>query len=579
MGGAVRMRMVLSAVGALAGVSLYLLTEAVAQGLLPGRVALGLGAFGAVFFGGFLAMTGPLPPGRAAPGALLVAVGVAALVSWAALRHARVESFVQSPYPLLAAAVLAFLPLPFWMAARGGGGWRDDEALFTQSWTIIVRYGAAWLFTGLVWAMLLLSGGLLALVGLDLVDVLIDAAPVPYVVTGAALGLGLAVVTELADVVSPYLILRLMRLMVPPVLAVVALFLVALPLHGLAPLLGGLSVAATLMAIVGVGVTLVSTAVDATDAEAVQSPFMQAATRALAALVTPLAALAGWAVWLRVEDAGWTPARVAAALIAGVALGYGLVYLRALVSGRGWMARIRSGNRGMALAIIALAGLSLTPALDAEAISARSQLARYEAGRIDAAGLDLAALSRWGHAGAAALAALEAQGLQPGQEALAARLDDRLGWLLPQQAEPEMVRAALRAVMPVQPANATQERDAILAQMTEWEMQGWADSCALRLPGGAPGCVLVLADFWPEAPGLEALFLGATPSGWMRQEAMVPAADGGYRRTGVVAAPMPAPAPDQAARIIGSLQADAPVLDPEPRFQLRTPAGGLSIQP
>lgn len=579
MGGTVHMRLVLSAVGALAGLSLHLLVEIRAQDLLSDRATLGLGAFGAVFFGAFLAMAGPLAPVRAALGALVVALPVTALVSLAALRHPDVSGLFGTPFPALAAVLLAFLPLPFWMAAQGPRGWRDDEMLFTQSWTIVVRYGAAWLFVGLVWAVLLLSGALLSLVGLDLIDALTDVAPVPYVLTGAALGLGLAVVTELADVVSPYLILRLLRLMVPPVLVVVALFLVALPMHGLAPLLGGLSVAATLLAIAAVVVTLVSTAVDASDAEAVRSPVMQAMTRALAALVVPMAGLAGWAIWLRIDDAGWTPARVAAAAIAAVALGYGLVYLRALLAGRDWMARVRSGNRGMALAIIALSGFSLTPVLDAEAISARSQLARFEAGQIDADRLDLAALARWGHAGAAAIAALEARSTQSGQDALAARLQDRASWMLPQQAEPEALRVELQALVPIRPADAGAERDAILAQMEEWELQGWADSCRLRLPDGAPGCVLVLADFWPETPGREAIFLGATPSGWMRQEAIIPAEGGTYRRVGAGGHQPLSATPDQTARILGALQAGDPVLEPEPRFRLRTPAGGLSIEP
>lgn len=579
MGGTVGMRVLLAAVGALAGLSIHLLTEALALGILPERAALGLGVLGAVFFGGFLAMAGPLAPRRAAVGALSLAVAITALVSLAALRHPQADGVFATPFPILAAATVAFLSLPFWMATQAGRGWRDDEALFTQSWTIVVRYGAAWLFVGLVWAVLLLSGALLALVGLDIEALLIDRAPFALVLTGAALGLGLAVVNELSEVLSPYLILRLIRLLLPPVLAVVAIFLAALPLHGLSPLLGGLSVAATLLAIAAVAVTLVSTAADATDAEAVQGAFMCAATRALAALVAPTAALAAWAVWLRVADQGWTPARVAAATIAAVALGYGLTYLRALLSRNGWRARLRSGNRVMALSIIGVAALSLTPLFDAESISARSQLARFEAGAVGVDNLDLAALAQWGHAGAAAIAALETKAAQPGQEALAARLQDRAAWSLPPQAEPDALRAELRGLMPLSPADATVERDGILDQLSDWELQGWADSCRLRLPGGAPGCVLVLADFWPDVAGREAMFLGTTPSGYLRQEALTPAGQGSWLRHRVTPAGGTEAAPDLAARIIADLQSAGPVLDPVDRFQLRTPSGGLVIQP
>ena len=67
--------------------------------------------------------------------------------------------------------------------------------------------------------------------------------------------LALAVVTELSDYVSPFLILRLLRLMLPPVLLVLAVFLLALPLRGLSGLFGGLSAAATLLAMVAAGAT------------------------------------------------------------------------------------------------------------------------------------------------------------------------------------------------------------------------------------------------------------------------------------------------------------------------------------
>jgi hypothetical protein len=576
----VRMRWTLTSAGALAGLSLYLLGEIMAQGLLTPRLALALFAFGAVFFGGLLAMTGPLGLGRAASGALAVALVVAALLSWAGLRHPAVEGLFETPYPLLAAAVLGFLPLPFWMSAAGRGGWFDYQTLFTQSWTIVVRYAAAWVFVGLAWAVLLLSGALLSLVGIELIDALMDVPPVPYLVTGAALGLALAVVTELADLVSPYLLLRLMRLLLPVVLVVVAVFLVALPLQGFARLLGGLSVAATLLAIAALAITLVSTAVDARDDEAVAAPFLRACTQGLAALVLPVALLAAWAVWQRVGAEGWTPARVAAAAVTGIALGYGLAYLRALLSGRRWMARVRSGNLGMALVVLALAALSLTPVLNAEAISARSQMARFAAGEVTVAALDLAALSRWGHAGGAALAALEEQAALPGQEVLAAMLaQNKASRLLPQQAEPEALRVQLANIIPLRPATATAERDAILSQMDHWELQGWMDGCARILPDATPGCVLVVADFLPRVAGQEAMFLALTPDGLLRQEALLPSAGGAYLRANVENAAPPASARPGAAEILMALQAADPVLEPEPRFQLQTPAGALAIAP
>ncbi len=110
--------------------------------------------------------------------------------------------------------------MPFLIAALGPvGNWRDYPELFNQSWNIVVRYVAAWLFMGLFWAVLLLSNELFGIIGLEILDDLLDIAPVPYVLSGLVLGLALAVVNELSEYVSPYLILRLLRLLLPLVSA------------------------------------------------------------------------------------------------------------------------------------------------------------------------------------------------------------------------------------------------------------------------------------------------------------------------------------------------------------------------
>jgi hypothetical protein len=67
------------------------------------------------------------------------------------------------------------------------------------------------------------------------------------------LGLGMAVIHDLAELLSPYVVLRVFRLFLPVVLAVMAIFLVALPFRGLDGLAGGLSPAMLLLVMVGGG--------------------------------------------------------------------------------------------------------------------------------------------------------------------------------------------------------------------------------------------------------------------------------------------------------------------------------------
>jgi len=565
-----RQRGIMALIGGLAGVSLYLLGQVLEQGLLPDRAALALTAFAAVFFGALLAMTGPLPVRRAAVGALGVAMVTAALLLLASLRFADVGDLFGHPAMTLAALVLATVPLPFIIASHGPG-WCNYPALFSESWTIVVRYASAWLFVAVVWAVLFLSDALLAIVGITFIDQMIEIGLVAFLITGITLGLALAVVTELSDLVSPYLILRLLRLLLPVVLVVMAVFILALPVQGLSALFGSLSAAGTLLAMAMAAATLVTTSIDQTDADAAQSTLMARATQALALMLPVPAALAAYAVWLRVDQHGWTPDRLFAALAALTAFGYGLLYALAVLRGRGWMPRIRQGNVTMALVLLALSAAWLTPLLNAEAWSARDQLARYRAGQVAAADLDTLALGTWGKPGTAALAELALLAREPGQQALAAMLareavsapGDNAGLL-----------ADLRATLPLQPPDAGAARDRLLAGFSASEHRYWLDNCSNLLPDGRPGCVMLVADFWPLLKGDEAVLITSDTGGYLVFDGLV-TVDGQVQRRSVSALSGLMPTEG----VIGDVQKVMPALTAAPVNQIIIGGESLIIAP
>ncbi len=574
----------LALIGAVAGLSLWLLDQIGLRGDLPARAVFFLTSLALVYFGAVLAMSGPLRLRIALVAAAPLAAGVAGLLLLASMRYAAVTEFQFADLSFLAAFALSALALPFLIAAAGPG-WRDYPALFGGSWLVVVRVTLAWIFAGLIWGLIWLANALLGLVGLGVMDWLMaHGGPLPVMITGIALGVGVAVAVENADLVSPDLILRLLRLLALPLLIVMALFLLALPVQGLSALPEGISATVLLILLVAMAAALISVVAEREDAQAAQGRVIPRAAQTMAALLPFPVALAAWALWLRIDQHGWTPGRLFAVLLVVLSAGYALFYLRAVLAGAGWKAHIRRANLGLAVAAMGLFALWLSPVLNAEAISARSQLARFEAGRISAEDLDLAALERWGRPGTAALERLATLALDPGQTVLAGRLAAR-GTERIRSGDPAVIArstedllADLRAVMPVQPAGATATRDMLLAAIPAMELQRWIDACRSPLPGGnRAGCVFVVADLWPNEPGEEALVLLREPSGFIRYEGLGMNA-GQVQRRSVAALAGVLPDRAEGEALIAALQ-DAPAaLTPAPMNILGV-AGGILLLP
>ncbi len=501
MTGQIATRLQLALAGAVGGALLWLVYKVSEEewiGHYPAFALFGLILTG---FGALLAMAGPLGLIRALPRAAGLGLGVAGLILVTALRYADADDLFNSAIPALALLTVATLPVPFLIAAAKSD-WRDYPVLFLEAWSIVLRLAAAGAFTGLVWLVIYLSDEVLGIVGIEVIGQLLDYELVVMALTGAIFGLGMAVIHDLADLLSPYVVLRMFRLFLPVVLGVMAVFLVALPFRGLDGLVSGLSPAGLLLTMVAGGIALVSIAIDQTDADAAQSPLLLRCTQGMALVLPVIAGLALYAIWLRVSDYGWSPERLFIVLVAAIGVAYGLVYAGSVLRGGPWMERIRQGNIRMALAVLVLAALWLTPVLNAERISAHDQLARFEAGTTPVEALDTYALRSWGKPGAKVIAVLEARAKEPGQEALAKQLagDSEAG--VPDR---KALLAGLMQAMPVQPATATGMQSVLLGAVEGYQLQDWQQVCDTRLDDGRPGCLMVVADLLPSRPGEEAM--------------------------------------------------------------------------
>ncbi|MBZ8117171.1 DUF4153 domain-containing protein [Roseovarius sp. LXJ103] len=496
-------RLSLAAIGALSGLAVWGMAEVLPDLVDNTRALVFLLTLGFVFFGVLLALIGPERPVPASLGAAGLAVPSAALFLWASYRFENMDAFFDHSEGLLALGAGLFIAVPFVAAGMATqGGWRDYARLFDTSWNIVVRYAAAWLFAGVAWGVAMASDALLGLVGVHVIETLIEIEVVPYIFTGLVLGLGLAIVHELSDYISPFLLIQLFRVLVPVVLVVVVVFIVALPLRGLGDLFGQFSVATMMAGVAIASITLITTAIGRDDEMSAQGAGMLFATQALSILITVPAALALYAVWLRVDQYGLTPQRVAAMLGAFVVLSYALAFAVSVAMRGDWRGRIRAVNRYKAMAVVTLAALWMTPVINAERMSTASQVARAEAG-LPPEELALWEMAHdWGKPGRRGLDRVAGFAEASGNTELAARIDSARtaanSWEFSQTVQAEDV-PMLDGTVPLRPAGAVLPEGAF-GRLSAFEQRSIDAACKRSLLGGFPGCVLVIAGFEPLTP-------------------------------------------------------------------------------
>lgn len=529
-------RLYLGGIGALAGLAAYVLVDVLPSAIDSDRVLLFLAVWAAVGFGGTLGSAGPISPAKAAMGAGPIGLGIATLMLWASYRFDGVDAFLQSGHPLIAVMLMIVILVPFWIAfARPDAIWRDYETLFDEAWRIIIRAIIATIFTLIFWAIIALSNALLGVVGIGWIEELIDIDPVPFVVTGAVFGIGLAVVHEFAGTLSPYLPLRLLRLILPMVVLVTAIFLIALPFRGLSDLFGTLSAAATLIAMAATGISLVAIAIDRRDELAVTPGVLRLSARVMSGFVVLLGALSIWSVALRTSQHGWTPDRIAALTAALTVTSYGCVYAFCAIPARdGWMNLLRRGNVWLALGVALVAGLWLTPILNPQRIAANSQVDRFSRGVVSVEALDLWSLrEEFGRAGDDAIRELSVLA-HPEAERLAERiaaLDEARDRFSFEESLPPAVRSDLVArfliKLPVLPTDASVTPNQI-ASASAGDLSRWIEACDRRTPADLPGCLALATDLDPATPGDEVVVFAVAPGGYVQLTAL--STDGGGPR-------------------------------------------------
>jgi hypothetical protein len=172
-----------------------------------------------------------------------------------------------------------------------------------------------------------------------------------------------------------------------------------------------------------------------------------------------------------------------AANIAAVLVAYGLAYAGAVALRHHWMARIRQANIWLALGVVVLCLLWLTPILSPEAISARSQLNRAVAGGT-AEEMPLWEMSQdWGRAGQAALVTLAETRPELAQAIEEAKPSNRYALDAPAPPRPQLIGR-----VPVYPAG-EELAETAFDELSDSFVRRVSLACDRALPSG-PGCGL-----------------------------------------------------------------------------------------
>ncbi len=297
-----------------------------------------------------------------------------------------------------AALVPAVISLIYFRALRTGNGTLSHAERYRHVhdnvWTLFLGTVLAIIFMGLLWLLLFLWWSLFGLIGITLFeDILTDDYVAPAIIFGA-LATGIGVTLEQGGIVNTArsLVQVLLKILSPIVVIFLAVFLCFLPFTGLDPLWDTRAAAAILISMVFATGWLINASIEGEGNSIDQRPTIRRLLQLGCLLLPAPTLIACIAIWLRIDQYGLTPDRVAASAItltAGLfAGGYGIASLFS----RTWPEKVRTLN----FAIIPIAGVIgmalLTPIADPYQLSLSNQLSRLKGGKVSPDDFDLGLL-------------------------------------------------------------------------------------------------------------------------------------------------------------------------------------------
>ena len=308
--------------------------------------------------------------------------------------------------------LMAMLALPWIQYSLRASRQQTRYAQFyTQLWLNTLTLLIVFISNGLFWLVLLLWSEMFKLVGIPFFSTLFfDTDWFGYVAFGLITALAVVLArTQSRLVTAVQKLLPFIATGLLPLVALLALmFILTLPFTGLEAISQRVS-AAGLMSTLTLLLLLLMAIVREPQKEALPYPGSLSYLIKCALAVTPIYTLiAGWALWVRIQQYGWTPERLHGVLVVVVLLAWSVGYLVSILR-RGHNPLEIQGKVILGVSLLALGLLVLlsSPVIDAWRISVNSHMGLYHSGKIKPDQVSLYMLDHSGKPGRAALEALQ----------------------------------------------------------------------------------------------------------------------------------------------------------------------------
>lgn len=365
---------------------------------------------------------------------------------------------------LFCGLIAAAFFLTLFQAAQDGGtgqpaswslsglqAWRHEAIHYPQVhghlWTNALLLGLSALFAGLTVGIAHLLAEMFWLVKLGFLRELLRESWFLALLVGAGLGGGMGLLRDRGPVISTLqrvamLVLRVLA----PVLALGILgFLAALPFTGLAPLWDTGGTTPIMLAGAMIALFLANAVVDDSAQDESRSIVLASSAAALGLFLLPMVGIAAFSSGLRIQQHGLSPDRLWALTFIIVASITAVAYAVAILSARGWFARLRRANLHLVYVLAIITLLLSTPLIGFERIATAHQLARLRSGQVSPVVFDYRALwFSYGPPGKAAIRRLAAESPNPVIRRYARAVTSlKSVWDIPLNAGPDLAGASL----------------------------------------------------------------------------------------------------------------------------------------